>query len=448
METEHKTKADMPGGCSSEWVGPWTKGLRLSAPVPLATLRADLAEHPRRLDDPLFSFPLLMLDDDALTHNITTMTEACARYGVRHAPHVKTTMSADLWRRQEEAGAWAATVATATQLRTVRSWGARRILLANELVDVRDMTALAEDMAGDPAMQVWMEVDSIVGVEVLDAVFAQADPQVRQRMHPLVELGVKGGRTGTRAMQEAVAVATRLMNTGLGVAGVAGYEGPVANDASPESLAAVAEWLDTFVDAVSVVADVSGHWQDAAGAALSDEESFIVTVGGSAYLDVVLPALGRCAVRGWTAVVRAGSYVTHDHGHYAEVNPWSRLPGDDELWPALTIGATVLSTPEAHLALLGVGRRDTSFDAGLPRPLCWRRLGTEGRLGPAQRFGDRARVRDLNDQHAFLDLGDERIAPGNLVALGVSHPCTTFDKWRIAALTRGDDITDLYPLDF
>jgi len=444
------TEADVPAGCSEEWVGPCTKGLRLTLAMPLAALRADLANHPRRIDDPLFSLPLLMLDDDALAHNIATMAQACERYGVRHAPHVKTTMSADLWRRQEQAGAWAATVATATQLRVVRAWGAKRILLANELVDVRDMTALAQDMADDPEFQIWMEVDSTVGVDVLAGVFEHADPQVTRRMHPLVELGVKGGRTGTRAMQEAVVVASRLLDRGLSVAGVAGYEGPIADDASPESLAAVAEWLDSFIDAVGVVADVSGHWQDAVnGKAPQDPaEGFVVTVGGSAYLDVVLPVLGRCGERGWTAVVRSGSYVTHDHGHYAEVNPWSRLPGDEELWPALTIGTTVLSTPEPHLALLGLGRRDTSFDAGLPRPLCWRRPGVEGRLGPAQPFGDRARVRELNDQHAFLDLGDERITPGNLVTVGVSHPCTTFDKWRIAALVRGDEIIDLYPLDF
>ena len=40
----------------------------------------------------------------------------------------------------------------------------------------------------------------------------------------------------------------------------------------------------------------------------------------------------------------------------------------------------------------------------------------------------------LNDQHAYLrwDAADEALAPvvGERVGLGISHPCTTFDRWQ------------------
>jgi D-serine dehydratase len=37
----------------------------------------------------------------------------------------------------------------------------------------------------------------------------------------------------------------------------------------------------------------------------------------------------------------------------------------------------------------------------------------------------------LNDQHALLDLpADSPLAVGDMVACGISHPCTTFDKWQ------------------
>jgi D-serine dehydratase len=44
------------------------------------------------------------------------------------------------------------------------------------------------------------------------------------------------------------------------------------------------------------------------------------------------------------------------------------------------------------------------------------------------------KITALNDQHAYLrwDAGEEAEAPkvGDRVGLGISHPCTTFDKWH------------------
>lgn len=45
-----------------------------------------------------------------------------------------------------------------------------------------------------------------------------------------------------------------------------------------------------------------------------------------------------------------------------------------------------------------------------------------------------ATVSALNDQHTFLRLpgGDATELPiGTVVRLGLSHPCTAFDKWRL-----------------
>ena len=51
---------------------------------------------------------------------------------------------------------------------------------------------------------------------------------------------------------------------------------------------------------------------------------------------------------------------------------------------------------------------------------------------------DGAAVTALNDQHAFLHLWEHSpIAVGDLVRLGISHPCTTFDKWTEIAIVRG-----------
>jgi D-serine deaminase-like pyridoxal phosphate-dependent protein len=106
--------------------------------------------------------------------------------------------------------------------------------------------------------------------------------------------------------------------------------------------------------------------------------------------------------------------------------------------PALELWAQVVSRPEPELALLSAGRRDVGFDAGLPVPLRARhRDGSTPRLAGAK-------VTGLNDQHAYLRLDPETaLAPGDVVCLGISHPCTTLDKWRlITVLDDEDNIVD------
>ena len=56
-----------------------------------------------------------------------------------------------------------------------------------------------------------------------------------------------------------------------------------------------------------------------------------------------------------------------------------------------------------------------------------------------------SRLTELNDQHAYLRLGPGTdLAPGDLVGLGISHPCTTLDKWRVIPVVNDDDqVTDM-----
>jgi len=399
-----------------------------------------------RIDDPTFTWPLLTLDEAALDHNITTVAGAFAAGGVEHAPHVKTHMSRGIWERQAAAGAWGATVATPAQLRTVLGWGVpgagRRVFVANELVDARDVAWLRSALTDGAADEVWLYVDSGYGVDLLAAGFAGAAPEVLARLGVLVELGVPGGRTGVRTVSDAVVLAVRVHDAGLRLAGVAGYEGPVAGGTSEEELAAVGRWCD---DLRSVGAQIGGLVQGPT----------VLSAGGSAFADVVtrhlaVPVRDAAGVDVPTRVVlRSGAYVTHDHGHYLRTDPWTRL-GAEALRPAITVWASVLSAPEPGLAICGMGRRDVSFDIDLPTPLVVRRPDAAGRLGEARDLAG-MRVTALNDQHAYLatdPTGGPALAPGDVVGFGISHPCTTLDKYRTALVTRGDEVAEQVTLDF
>ena len=55
-------------------------------------------------------------------------------------------------------------------------------------------------------------------------------------------------------------------------------------------------------------------------------------------------------------------------------------------------------------------------------------------------------VADVSDQHAHIEAPEGHgVAAGDLIALGPSHPCTTFDEWRVIHLV-DDNYTVVDPV--
>jgi D-serine dehydratase len=100
----------------------------------------------------------------------------------------------------------------------------------------------------------------------------------------------------------------------------------------------------------------------------------------------------------------------------------------ERLRPALEVWSMVQSRPEPNLAILTMGKRDASYDIDLPIPLFTHRPGP----GKVSALPPGCSIVKMNDQHAYLQLpaGCE-LAVGDLVGCGISHPCTTFDKWPL-----------------
>ncbi|MFG1922376.1 amino acid deaminase [Cryptosporangium sp. NPDC048952] len=352
--------------------------------------------------------PLVTLDAGALENNRTAMAGWAASVGVDLAPHGKTTMAPSLWQAQLDAGAWGITVATPWQLSFALSAGVPCVLAAYPVLDPGVLRFLGQPRTA--RVLVWAD-----GVDVI-AAMAPHVADAAQPLDVLIDVGAPGGRTGARTLAAAVATAEAVVATpGLRLAGVAGYEGSLAHDASPASLATVREYLDSLV----VVHAALGR--------LYDDGEAIVTAGGSAYFDVVASALAPLHEPGKTrVVVRAGAYVAHDDGFYRGITPSGREAGP-AFRAALHGWVRVISRPEPGLALADGGKRDLPFDEGLPVVQAIRRNGgaTEPLSG--------AEVTALADQHTFVRLtGDaENVQVGDVLRLGLSHPCTTFDKWGL-----------------
>jgi D-serine deaminase-like pyridoxal phosphate-dependent protein len=252
-----------------------------------------------------------------------------------------------------------------------------------------------------------------------------------------VELGAEGGRTGARTVADAVVVAERIAASDvLRLAGVAGYEGCLGHDRSRPVLAAVRAYLADLTELHRAVAH------------LYDEGEVYVTAGGSAYFDLVAEEFakaGACRER-TRFTLRSGAYIVHDDGFYRQISPFDEAAAGPDV-PRFRVAmrglARVVSHPEPGLALLDGGKRDFPYDEGLPIP----RRSAADLAGPWRELSD-AQVSALNDQHAYLRLaGDATAHPvGSVVALGLSHPCTTFDKWRVLPVVESaasDVVVDL-----
>ncbi len=391
-------KATPPGRASSDW---------------LAAPGVALGELPT---------PVVTVSEAAVAHNLAAMARWCARAGVDLAPHGKTTMSRALWERQLGAGAWAITVATPWQARVALAWGMPRVLLANEVAHPAAARTLAQH-----ADRVLVWADSVDGVAILHEAAAAAGTGMP--LPVLVDLGAPGGRTGARTVEAAVEVARAVAHApALRLAGVAGYEGALAHGADERSRAVVVGYLAELDRLHQLLVDDDLY---------PEGVERVLTAGGSVYPDLVAEVLGPrhdpvgAAGPPTRVVLRSGAYLLHDDGFYRGISP---LHGEDALRPALHGWATVISRPEPGLAILDAGKRDLAFDEGLPEPQL--RLPRDGGA-PAAIAG--ARVRALNDQHAFLEIPPHSdLAVGDVVRLGLSHPCTTMDKWRALPLIDDD----------
>lgn len=361
------------------------------------------------------SLPAAVLYEDKLVHNLQWMRKFMGEYGVQLAPHGKTTMAPKLFARQLAEGAWGITLATAQQTAAAAAHGVKRVLMANQLVGRRNMEIVA-DLLRDPGFEFFTLVDSAALVDQLGAFF-----QARgQKLQVLLELGVEGGRTGVRdaAQQAAVLEALSRWPDALSLAGVEIYEGVLQEEAD----------IRRFLQRTVAVT------RELAAAGRFGRSPVVMSGAGSAWYDVVAEEFSRTDIGAPIDIVlRPGCYLTHDVGVYRAAqqrilanNPVAQKMREG-LLPALQLWAYVQSIPEDRRAIIGMGKRDAAFDAGMPIPAQIYRPGAEAPMAVPANW----KVTGMMDQHAYLEIeaGDD-IRVGDMIAFDISHPCLTFDKWR------------------
>ena len=361
-----------------------------------------------------FQFPMMVLKESALKNNISVMAEYCRSVGAELAPHVKTTMSPQIAQMQVDAGAWALTIANFWQAEIFRKFGFKRLIIANEVLDKSAIAKISKLNAKNKA-EIIFYVDSLAGLEIIK----NATPD-NGKVNLFIEIGTEHGRGGVRELSLVKELAQAIYNDPrLYLRGVTGFEGAVPNAArNSEGETAVHEFCKKIKDAGEIAFEFK-----------SDEE-FIVSAGGSAYFEIVAEELNKFT-KPKMLLLRSGGYVTHDHIYYEEIYPFKK--SGKPLLPAIEVWSQVLSTPEKDFGVLNLGKRDIGCDLHNPMPF----LKFDGRVS---KFS--GKIEKLNDQHGFMASSDN-FKVGDLIGLGISHPCTTFDKWQLIPLVNDNyDVVD------
>lgn len=362
------------------------------------------------------SLPTAVLYRERLQHNLNWMQHFIDFYGMRLAPHGKTTMAPALFQMQLDGGAWGITLATAHQVAVAHSHGVPRVLMANQLVGRQNMQVIA-NLLEDRDFTFYCLVDSADNVDQLGAFFHERG----LRLKVLVELGVTGGRCGVRndGQLENIIQSLYRWKGVVDLCGVELYEGLLKDEDN----------IRTFLRRASEVM----KWLLAEN--LFDQKPSLISGAGSAWYDVVAEEFHAAGFGNAVEIVlRPGCYLTHDVGNYElqqnrilQSNSVARQMRS-KLVPALHVWTYVQSIPEPELAVVQMGRRDAAFDSGLPVPALHYRPGDPEPKATSRHW----EIVKLMDQHGFMKIASgDNVRVGDMVGFNISHPCLTFDKWRV-----------------
>ena len=377
------------------------------------TLEQFLATNPN-LFTANFQFPIMVLKEAAIKNNIAQMMSFCNSVDAQLAPHVKTTMSPQLAQMQVAAGATALTVANFWQGRIFLKHGFKNLIIANEVLDPTAIAEIAKINKQKQA-EIIFYVDSILALEII-----QKHTPSEGEQNLFIEIGTENGRGGVRELSLVEQLAQRIRtDKRLNLIGVTGFEGAVPDAARGRR---GEKKISKFCQKIVAAAELAYPYKS--------DQQFVISAGGSAYFDIVARELNKFE-KPRRLLLRSGGYITHDHKYYEEIYPFAST--DRSFQPAIEVWAQVISKPEKSFGVLNLGKRDIGNDLHNPIPI-------KSYDGQVKSFS--AVIEKLNDQHGYLR-GKQEFSLAQLIGLGISHPCTTFDKWGLIPLVNDDyDLID------
>ncbi len=346
--------------------------------------------------------PALIVDLNAMDANMTACFAALEGTRVRVRPHLKTGKSPIIAHRLLQAGAIGICVAKLGEAEVMASAGIEDMLITTELVGARKLERLMALLRNHP--QIKIVLDSLEGATSVSRAVTSAGLSV----DALIDVNVGQNRCGVLP-ENTVQLATEIRSLeGIRIVGVQGYEGHLQHDRNLEERRATCD--AAMRKLTQTVTDL-----EHAGFEIS-----IVSTGGTG-------TYAFCARHERVTEVQPGSFIFMDTDYIATPG----LPFES----ALSVHATVISTPSYGRAILDAGFKSLSTDSGLAQPadlMGWS-------YSPA------------GDEHGLLTANPDAprassLKIGDRVALIPSHIDTTVNLHDAYFAHRGGILESIWPI--
>lgn len=285
--------------------------------------------------------PALVVDLDAMEHNLASMAAFAVHHGIRLRPHAKMHKSATLAKLQMAGGAVGVCVQKTAEAEALAALGVNDIYISNEVVSpfkLKRVVALARELHALGG-QLAIAVDSLEGLHRL----AQAAHGHHTVIRVLVEIDVGQGRCGLAPGAAALTLVEEIArHPVLHFGGLQAYHG------GAQHLRTLTERRQAIAEVVEKVKATQTALQ-AAGHAVP-----LVTGAGTGTFSLETAS-------GVYGELQAGSYLFMDRDYASN----ERDPAQPQFEHALFIKTQVMSVC-ADYAVVDAGHKSHAVDSGMP----------------------------------------------------------------------------------
>lgn len=168
--------------------------------------------------------PVMILDQEIFERNIAHMAAHCKRTGIHLRAHVKVHRSADIGKRQVEAGAVGLCCATIAECDWLSANGIRGLLWTTQPVGPNKTSRVVELARNDRTFTCAVDDEAVVN-SLNEAAGAR-----KVKVRVVVDIDVGIGRQGVHTPEQAVSLAQHVMRSpNLQLAGLMGYSGAASH---------------------------------------------------------------------------------------------------------------------------------------------------------------------------------------------------------------------------
>ncbi len=357
----------------------------------------------------LLDTPALVLDLDALERNIAAMASHAKATGVALRPHAKTHKSAEIARRQVEAGSIGISCATLGEAEVMVAAGLPGVHITSPMVTEPKIARLmALNRQAHRGLSV--AVDHPDNLRALAAAASSSG----KRLAVMVDFSAGHNRTGCATTADALSLARAVRaSPGIELAGLQSYSGHL------QHIATRAERRARALAQAGILRDII-RALDQDGIALP-----VVSGGGTGTFDLDPEA------RVFTEL-QVGSYVFMDVDYLRAMKDGRNAPPFET---SLFVQAAVVSVNARDYVTIDAGLKSFATDGPLPEP------ALDAPPGSRYEF--------FGDEHGrmFVPEGSQRPALGARVECVTPHCDPTVNLHDFYHVVRGDTLVDIWPVD-